>query len=194
MPNTSFKPKLFRYIKHMAGTACHVFASATQFGLTQVLGPMRQILALAVTILLASVTGACASTPVNEVATLEIKTGGGITGPFFSLHLSPAGLLSVRKESLPFADTPSGLTTEKIQIHLSPQEASQLVALASSADDFSQGCGAVGHGTSAHMQLTRHGQTFQFSCNNAANWPSGHHTMQLVAAINKHLPKRLHVF
>ena len=41
--NNSFKPKLFRYIKHMAGTACHVFASATQFGLTQALGVARVI-------------------------------------------------------------------------------------------------------------------------------------------------------
>ena len=48
---------------------------------------MRQILALAVTILLASVTGACASTPVNEVATLELKTGGGITGGGFNFEV-----------------------------------------------------------------------------------------------------------
>ena len=35
--NNSFKPNLLRYIKNMAEKACHVFASATQVGLTQVL-------------------------------------------------------------------------------------------------------------------------------------------------------------
>ena len=37
-PNNSFKPNLLRYIKYMAEKACHVFASATQVGLTQALG------------------------------------------------------------------------------------------------------------------------------------------------------------
>lgn len=37
-PNSLFKPNLLRYTKHMAGKACHVFGSATQVGLTQVLG------------------------------------------------------------------------------------------------------------------------------------------------------------
>ena len=39
LANNSFKPNLLRYIKHMAEKACHVFASATQVGLTQVLEP-----------------------------------------------------------------------------------------------------------------------------------------------------------
>ena len=38
VPNSSFKPKLLRSGKYVAGRACHVFACATQFGLTQVLG------------------------------------------------------------------------------------------------------------------------------------------------------------
>ena len=38
MPNNSFKPNLLRYTKHMADTACHVFGSTTQVGLTQALG------------------------------------------------------------------------------------------------------------------------------------------------------------
>src|SRR5690606_37313977 len=37
-PNNSFKPKLLRYTKCMAGRACHAFGSTTQFGLTQALG------------------------------------------------------------------------------------------------------------------------------------------------------------
>ena len=37
-PNNAFKPKPLRSTKHMADTACHVFGSTTQFGLTQVLG------------------------------------------------------------------------------------------------------------------------------------------------------------
>ena len=37
-PNNAFKPNLLRSTKHMAEKACHVFGSATQVGLTQVLG------------------------------------------------------------------------------------------------------------------------------------------------------------
>ena len=33
-PNNAFKPKPLRSTKHMAGKACHVFGSTTQFGLT----------------------------------------------------------------------------------------------------------------------------------------------------------------
>ena len=33
-PNNAFKPKPLRSTKHMAEKACHVFGSATQFGLT----------------------------------------------------------------------------------------------------------------------------------------------------------------
>ena len=36
--NNAFKPKLLRYVKGMAGKACHAFASTTQFGLTYALG------------------------------------------------------------------------------------------------------------------------------------------------------------
>jgi len=36
--NSSFKPNLLRYTKHMAEEACHVFGSTTQVGLTQALG------------------------------------------------------------------------------------------------------------------------------------------------------------
>ncbi len=42
-PNNSFKPNLLRCTKHMAERACHVFGSTTQVGLTQALGPMRQV-------------------------------------------------------------------------------------------------------------------------------------------------------
>src|SRR3546814_2210695 len=46
-PNNSFKPNLLRYTNNMAGRACHVVASATQVGLTQVLGLMRKLIATA---------------------------------------------------------------------------------------------------------------------------------------------------
>ena len=42
-PNNSFKPNLLRYSKSVAEKACHAFASTTQVGLTQALGPMRQV-------------------------------------------------------------------------------------------------------------------------------------------------------
>jgi len=37
LPNNSFKPKPLRSGKNMAEKACHVFTSATRFGLTQAL-------------------------------------------------------------------------------------------------------------------------------------------------------------
>ena len=37
-PNNAFKPKPLRYVKGMAGGACHGFGSTTQVGLTQALG------------------------------------------------------------------------------------------------------------------------------------------------------------
>src|SRR3546814_20643495 len=46
-PNNSLKPNLLRYTHNMAGSACHVVASATQVGLTQVLGLMRKLIATA---------------------------------------------------------------------------------------------------------------------------------------------------
>ena len=42
--NNSFKPNLLRYTNNMAGKACHVVASATQVGLTQVLALQRKII------------------------------------------------------------------------------------------------------------------------------------------------------
>src|SRR5690554_1322535 len=38
LPFYSFKPNLLRYTNNVAGKACHVVGSATQVGLTQVLG------------------------------------------------------------------------------------------------------------------------------------------------------------
>src|SRR3546814_11041469 len=46
-PNNSFKPNLLRYTNNMAGRDCHVVASATQAGLTQVLGLLRKLIATA---------------------------------------------------------------------------------------------------------------------------------------------------
>lgn len=137
----------------------------------------------------------CASTSTNAGTALELKTGGGVTGPFFAVYLSPSGRLSVQKQSLPFADTKSGLTTDDFEIQLRPADAAELVRLAGLADDFSQGCGVVGHGTSARLWLTREKEILTaFSCNNAADWPLGLRTHRLLSALNRHLPERLHVF
>ncbi|MGY1522128.1 hypothetical protein, partial [Luteimonas sp. A482] len=50
-PNNSFKPNLLRYGKGMAEKACHTFASTTQVGLTQALGPMAISAAIVVLVL-----------------------------------------------------------------------------------------------------------------------------------------------
>ena len=42
-PNNSFKPKLLRSGNGVAEKACHAVTCATQFGLTQALGPMMKI-------------------------------------------------------------------------------------------------------------------------------------------------------
>ena len=39
-PNNSFKPKLLRSGNGVAEKACHAVSCATQFGLTQALGPL----------------------------------------------------------------------------------------------------------------------------------------------------------
>src|SRR3546814_583675 len=120
---------------------------------------MKKIIASAIAIALsAALMVACASTPISAAPVLEIKTGGGLTGPFFELSLSQTGALSAQKRSLPFADTKSFLTTDSIQVQLSPKEAAELVALARAANDFSLACGVVGHGTSARMWLTQQGK------------------------------------
>ena len=156
---------------------------------------MKKIIASAIAIVLsAGFIVACASTPSSTKPALELRTGGGLTGPFFELSLSQSGSLSAQKESLPFADTKSGLTTNTVQLQLSPQEAAELVALANAVDDFSLGCDVVGHGTSARMLVTQHGKTSEFSCNNASDWPMGRRTQALITAINNHLPEGLHVF
>jgi hypothetical protein len=156
---------------------------------------MKKIIAPAISIALAAgFMVACASTPISTDPALKLKTGGGLTGPFFELSLSQTGSLSVQKESLPFADTKSGLTTDTVQVQLSPQEIADLFVLASAVDDFALGCNIVGHGTSARMWVTQHGQTSEFSCKNASDWPMGRRTQALITAINSHLPEGLHVF
>ena len=72
-PNNSFKPKPLRYGKGMAGKACHAFASTTRFGLTQALGLMRNILALAVLTLAVSVSA-------GELPPSELSIGGVVSG------------------------------------------------------------------------------------------------------------------
>ncbi len=152
------------------------------------------VAAIAFLLLASGVISACVSTPAKPDLALELKTGGGVTGPFFTLVLSPSGTLSVTREALPFAESKSGLTTNTASVQLLPQETMQLLNIANSVDDFSQGCDSVGHGTSTHMRLTTHGKATEFSCNNARDWPVGPHTRELLSALNKHLPDGLQVF
>ena len=149
---------------------------------------------LAILMLVSAATAACASQPAAIQESLEIKTGGGITGPFFALFLSSSGVLSLTAESLPFADTKSGLTTDTFTKQLTSAETLELLTLARDATDFSQGCGLVGHGTSARLWLTFRGHTTEFECDGAPKWPVGPHTRSLLAAINHHLPGKLNVF
>ncbi|MGY0556292.1 hypothetical protein [Lysobacter sp. A421] len=193
--NNSFKPNLLRYSTVVAEKACHAVASTAQVGLTQALGPMSRISAVMLLLLVFSCAMvACVSGPSRPDTTLDIKTGGGVTGPFFAVSLSPSGKLTVKKESLPFSDTKSGLTTDTYDVQLTSGETDQLIALAASVDDFSRGCGLVGHGTTARLWLTSAGKTREFGCDNAPEWPIGPHTQQLMQLLNLHLPERLQVF
>ena len=63
-PNNSFKPNLLRSSKTVAGKACHCFASTTQVGLIQVLGPMFETLLLFLSV---------ASTPAEAAESLYRK-------------------------------------------------------------------------------------------------------------------------
>src|SRR3546814_13336714 len=54
---------LLRYTNNMAGRACHVVASATQVGLTQVLGLMRKLIATAAL----TFSCLCSASPVTSL-------------------------------------------------------------------------------------------------------------------------------
>ena len=135
---------------------------------------------------------ACASQTVAQES-LQIKTGGGVTGPFISLSLQSSGELSVTRESMPFADTKSGLTTIEFEEHLDPAETARLFQLAQSATDFSQGCGLVAHGTDARLSLQLSQQRIDFECAGAIKWPTGPLTKSLVDSLNQRLPKKFQV-
>ena len=154
----------------------------------------RILVAIILSLLVSCALASGGSADISSDTYLGIKTGGGITGPFFAVSLSSSGELSVKKESLPFADTESGLTTVTYTAQLSPDEIRQLITLAASVDDFSDGCGLVGHGTSARMWLTDAGESKKFSCDNAPKWPIGANTSRLMQRLNSHLPDHLQVF
>ncbi|GHC13050.1 hypothetical protein [Thermomonas carbonis] len=141
---------------------------------------------------LAASASACASQTVAQNS-LQIKTGGGVTGPFIRLSLLSSGELSVTRESMPFADTKSGLTTIEFKEHLDPTETVRLFQLAQSATDFSQGCGLVGHGTDARLSLQLSQERIDFECDGAIRWPTGPLTKSLVDSLNQHLPKKFQV-
>lgn len=117
-----------------------------------------------------------------------------MTGPFFAISLSASGELSVKRESLPFAETESGLTSDGATLQLTLAETRRLFALAREATDFGQGCGLVGHGTSARLRLQSRNHETTFECDGAPTWPVGPRTKALATALNQHLPERLHVF
>ena len=155
---------------------------------------MKSTAAFLAVLLISAVTDACASQPVAIEERLEINTGGGITGPFFTLSLSSSGQLFVKRESLPFAETESGLSTDTVNKQLTSDETLRLFALAQDITDFDQGCGLVGHGTSARLRLISGSYDTKLECKGAPKWPIGPRTKALLAALNQHLPERLHVF
>ena len=155
---------------------------------------MTSTSAILAALLISATTAACVSQSVAIEERLEINTGGGTTGPFFALSLSSSGELSVKRVSLPFADTEIGLTTDTATKQLTSAETHRLFSLARGATDFGQGCGLVGHGTSAQLRLESHNYDTKFECDGAPKWPIGPRTKALLTALNQHLPERFHVF
>lgn len=155
---------------------------------------LRIYTAILLSLAISFASASSVSTHIGPDTYLGIRTGGGVTGPFFAVSLSSSGELNVKKESLPFSETESGLTTVIYKAQLTSEEVRQLIAMAASADDFSGGCGLVGHGTSARMWLTAAGESKKFSCDNAPRWPVGANTIRLMQGLNEYMPEHIQVF
>ncbi len=158
------------------------------------MGWKRSGILLGALLALNPVMGAAAPALEASDAVLEIRTGGGVTGPFFVLSLDAAGVLSVTKRSLPLSKKDGGLSVHASQVTLAPETLAEVLSLAAAVDDFSEGCDVVGDGTSARMQLQAAGQVRRFECDNAAEWPVGAHSRRLIDALNGHLPPDFQLF
>jgi len=148
-------------------------------------------IAVAVLLAFSSASTACASQPVATQQSLKIKTGGGVVGPFITLVLSSSGDLVVTRESMPFTDT--GLAVTEYKAHVATNETTRLFELARSASDFDEGCGVVGHGTSARLWFDLDGRRVEYKCDGAITWPTGPLTKTLVDSLNRYLPEKFQV-
>lgn len=125
---------------------------------------------------------------------VTLTTGGGLMGPFFDVYLSWSGALLVTKRAPPVR-AEGGLTEQKIDLRISEEDAALIFELATSSQDFAEGCGLeIAHGTSARLQVSFTDGTIEFTCHNAIDWPVGPQTKLFLASINRHLPEHLHVY
>src|SRR5690554_1248950 len=101
LPFYSFKPNLLRYTNNVAGKACHVVGSATQVGLTQVLGLVsRTVVAGFQAICSASlIRSVCASHARCRHRQSDLQYLGFGQARLFARFDRPAWLRAVRGES-----------------------------------------------------------------------------------------------
>jgi hypothetical protein len=122
----------------------------------------------------------------------ELNVGGMPGSDRFAVQLKTDHTLTVTKESLPI--TEKGLTKKSFKRVLDKEDATQLEALASRADDFGLGCNAVADGTNAKLLVRQASRMFRASCAGATSWPSGSKTKTFISILNSYLPDDLRIF
>ena len=147
---------------------------------------MRVIVFLATT-LFASL--ACGTETQPPAMVLELRVSGGFLGPEFVLTLSGSDTLAVTR-----TDHAASIP-EAWHKQLSSSEKQEILLLAGQAADFNLGCDQeVPDGTNAVLRLHLPDNGLERQVALCGTWPSGHQTLALLAAINRHLPSSLKVF
>jgi hypothetical protein len=147
---------------------------------------MRVLVLLAATLLASSPCGAGAQSSV--VGGLELHVSGGFLGPEFVVTLSEQGTLIVTR-------TDHATAPATWQKQLSRSEQREILQVAIRVKDFNSGCDReIPDGTNAVLRVHSSDQKLEHQVVLCGRWPSGPRTVDLLMAINRHLPSSLKVF
>lgn len=124
---------------------------------------------------------------------LTLSTWGAPGETRFNLTLAVTGRIEVIKQSLPIT-TSGQLTEARAAVEIAPADALEIIQSAAVIEDFSLGCGEVGHGTNALLDVWSAGQHVQRRCEGASRWPQGKAMESLLTKLNAHLPASFRVY